>query len=261
MHFKLTFRKLIGLITPPTVARTTIFSSRVIFVTGGVALTLILAYALATELLAKNSPTVVYGEACKLISNSPEVKEHLLPPFTFHTSLSAVTSDGTLPAVRGRRNRNVSAAVVPDGKTGEELMLLRFFVGARDKDKDLTIWQRTRQGVVDGCVWTKDQVLDTWEDFVEWWEGDEGHANRRRELTFDGNDAQAQPTLKIEEEQGQGMISGALSSLLGSFVGMTRGAGAAVQQMAKSHEPGTWSSGEVHGELRKVRSNSLRGAV
>lgn len=237
---------------PYSVARTTIFSSRVIFITGGAALTLILAYALATELLAKNSPTVVYGEACKLVSNSSEVQAHLLPPYTFHTSLSAVTSDGTLPAVRGRRNRNVSAAVVPDGKTGEEIMLLRFFVGARDKDKDLTIWQRTRQGVVDGYVWTKQKALDSWEDLVEWWEDDDAHASKRRGLTLDTYHLENQPNLKLEEEQGQGLISGALSSLLGSFVGMTRGAGAAVQQMAKSHEQGTWSSGEVHGELRKV---------
>ncbi len=226
---------------------------------------MILAYALATELLARNSPTVLYGEACKLIQDSSEVKAHLLPPFSFHTNVSATTAvDGALPSGRGRRNRNVSTVVVPGGgdKAGggaaDEVMLMRFFVSARDKDKDLTLWQRSRQSVIDGYEWTKVRAVDLWLDAKEWWmEGEEeegsaaGHSAAQRAARH-GQSVESEELNKSSEAEGS-VIGKALSGVLGSFIGLTRGAGAAVQSMAKSHEPGTWSSGEVHGELQKVR--------
>lgn len=40
----------------------------------GGALTCVLAYALATELFAKNSPTRLYDDACTKLSSSPQVR-------------------------------------------------------------------------------------------------------------------------------------------------------------------------------------------
>ncbi|KDN44686.1 hypothetical protein K437DRAFT_236366 [Tilletiaria anomala UBC 951] len=256
------------------VARTTIFSGRLVFVTGGVALTLVLAYALATELLARNSPTVVYGDACKLVENNPEVKQHLLPPFTFHTSYATFAPSDSITSPlpsRRHRNRTVSAAVMRDSRTGDDLMLVRFFVGARDKDKDLSLWQQTRQGVIDGTLWCRERAEILWEDLAERWNesGAAGHtpdeqlARRGGWALLSGTvDKEGQGTLNYanaklssNDKPSGGIVAStgrALSGFLGSFVGLTRGQGDAVRTAASAkHEPGTWSSGEVHGELHK----------
>ena len=53
-----------------TTARTTNFSVILI----GAGLSAVLVYALASELFAKNSPTVLYGDACERIKTSPLVR-------------------------------------------------------------------------------------------------------------------------------------------------------------------------------------------
>lgn len=58
-----------------TVARATLFSSRTILVIAGATFTFIIVYGLASELFSPNSPTVVYGEACKLVKNSEAVSD------------------------------------------------------------------------------------------------------------------------------------------------------------------------------------------
>ena len=238
------------------------------FISGGFVFVLVLTYALATELLARNSPTVVYGEACSLVSSSPEVRKHLLPPFKFHTSFSTTLDSnggdgaGALLPSRGRRSRTVTAAITTDAQTGDELMLVRFFVGARDKDHDLTMWDRARENIVDAAKWGKETVLDTWDDVQEKWDEmtmGEHDALREHNSTHDRlsetSAAAAARAQHDHDDQGRGFVAGALSSLLGSFVGLTRGAGEAVRAggARATAEPGTWSSGEVHGELHKVR--------
>ena len=52
-----------------TTARTTNFTVILL----GAGFTAILAYALTSELFARNSPTVLYGEACKKIEQSEKV--------------------------------------------------------------------------------------------------------------------------------------------------------------------------------------------
>ena len=58
-------------------ARTTNFT--VIFL--GAGLTAVLIYALTSELFAKNSPTVLYNQACDRIRAHPEVCNKLSLPF------------------------------------------------------------------------------------------------------------------------------------------------------------------------------------
>ncbi len=41
----------------------------------GASLSMVLAWALATELFARNSPTVLYGDACEKVKASPDVSE------------------------------------------------------------------------------------------------------------------------------------------------------------------------------------------
>ncbi len=42
----------------------------------GAGLTTVLIYALTSELFSRNSPTVLYNEACERIKSSPRVREH-----------------------------------------------------------------------------------------------------------------------------------------------------------------------------------------
>lgn len=55
------------------VARGAVNSSRFGFITAGALFTALVTWAIVTELFAKNSPTVVYENACKLVEKSEEV--------------------------------------------------------------------------------------------------------------------------------------------------------------------------------------------
>lgn len=58
------------------VLRTTARASNLTVILIGATLSVVLTYALATELFAKNSPTVLYGDACDRIKDSEEASVH-----------------------------------------------------------------------------------------------------------------------------------------------------------------------------------------
>ncbi|KAF8489577.1 TIM21-domain-containing protein [Gautieria morchelliformis] len=103
-----------------TTARTTNFSVILI----GAGLSAVLVYALASELFAKNSPTVLYGDACERIKASPLINGHLRAPLTFHNN----------PPLMHRprhRNRHVNFFQARDS-SGREHLLLNFYVQGSD---------------------------------------------------------------------------------------------------------------------------------
>lgn len=59
--------------TIATVFRTAARGSNLTVILLGAGLSVVLTYALATELFAKNSPTVLYGDACDRIKSSEDV--------------------------------------------------------------------------------------------------------------------------------------------------------------------------------------------
>ncbi|OCH96669.1 hypothetical protein OBBRIDRAFT_830072 [Obba rivulosa] len=86
----------------------------------GAGLSTVLMYALFSELYSKNSPTVLYGEACERIKASPQVSKYLQPPYIFHNNPPM--------SVRPKhRNHHVSSQLVLDS-SGKEHMLLHFYV-------------------------------------------------------------------------------------------------------------------------------------
>jgi len=88
----------------------------------GAGLTAILVYALTSELFSRNSPTVLYEEACQRIRSSSRVAKHLPGPLVFHNNPPSV--------LRPRhRNRHVSSQIVLDSG-GREHMLLNFYIQA-----------------------------------------------------------------------------------------------------------------------------------
>jgi import inner membrane translocase subunit TIM21 len=53
--------------------RTTARTTNLTVILFGAGLSAVLIYALTSELFSKNSPTVLYGDACEKIKDSPEV--------------------------------------------------------------------------------------------------------------------------------------------------------------------------------------------
>ncbi|KAG8900127.1 hypothetical protein FRB99_006223 [Tulasnella sp. 403] len=97
-------------------ARTT---NLTVIVIGGV-FTCVLAYALATELFAKNSPTRLYDDACQKIAASPDVARYLGSQLKFHINAPS-------PNAPRHRNRHVSSQLAVDSE-GREHLLLHFYV-------------------------------------------------------------------------------------------------------------------------------------
>ncbi|PWZ00635.1 hypothetical protein BCV70DRAFT_199903 [Testicularia cyperi] len=239
------------------VARVTVQSSRSMLIFGGAALTFVLVYALTTELFAKNSPTVVFSDACKRVQHSSGIAEHLLPPYRFHTS-SAFTSASSdfsplNPPARGRRSRSVASVTFTDEKTGSERMLLRFFVEARQKDHDLTLWDRTRAEVIEAGKWVGRKVTEGSE-----WVGeqigilDQGdHTSQVDSMSFalDHSDGKTSP---VEPSVVSSGLSKAWNFTFGGLTGLARGSSDALGKLtANKRSPGTWASGEVHAEMGK----------
>jgi TIM21 len=56
-----------------SVVRSTARTSNLLVILLGASLSVLLVYALATELYAENSPTVLYRDACDMIKKSEEV--------------------------------------------------------------------------------------------------------------------------------------------------------------------------------------------
>ncbi|KAF8587283.1 hypothetical protein K439DRAFT_1385945 [Ramaria rubella] len=103
-----------------TTARATNFSVIII----GAGLSAVLVYALASELFARNSPTVLYGKACEKIQASPQITAYLRTPLSFHNN----------PPLTHRprhRNRHVNSLLAVDS-AGKEHLLLNFYVQGSD---------------------------------------------------------------------------------------------------------------------------------
>ncbi|KAH8997564.1 TIM21-domain-containing protein [Lactarius akahatsu] len=112
----------------------------------GAGLTAILAYALTSELVSRNSPTVLYEEACQRIKSSPRVAKYLPGPLVFHNNPPSV--------LRPRhRNRHVSSQIVLDSG-GREHMLLNFYVQANPHlpDSHTSYFQSVSSWVTDAVT-------------------------------------------------------------------------------------------------------------
>ena len=63
----------IGVRVRCTVMRTTARTTNLAVILAGAGLSIVLIYALTSELFSRNSPTVLYNKACELIKSSPQV--------------------------------------------------------------------------------------------------------------------------------------------------------------------------------------------
>jgi len=114
------------------VARTTARTSNLLVVLFGAGLSALLVYALATELYAESSPTVLYADACNMISESDELRRYLRGNLKFYNN----------PPLEGRpqhRNRGVAHHIMLDSR-GVEHMYINFFINSTQK-ADPQFWE------------------------------------------------------------------------------------------------------------------------
>ncbi|PWN19791.1 hypothetical protein BCV69DRAFT_250334 [Microstroma glucosiphilum] len=239
--------------TGQKVARTAFKGSQVGLVLFGSAFTLVISYALLSELFAPNSPTVIYKDACRRVEDNKEIYEHLLPPFKFHThSLSPVASSPTnLPSGRRRASPLPSSVVVADKSGQGDVMLLRFFVEARDKDRDWSYLERSRDWVRDQSRWVTSeavQLVETIREKLAGEEVEEGEGGRSPLASL--RDATTTDESKSSSSTSEpGVFSRTLSSGL-SWLTPSFSTSGASKSLKGKREPGTFSSGEVHAELK-----------
>lgn len=215
----------------------------------GALLTAVIAYALSTELFAPNSPTVIYSEACKLIQKSDKVHNYLLEPYRFQTSLTERGADFSPlnpPSHPHRPSQTVHSYRFVDPRTGEDKMVMHFYVEAQDKDKPLSYWQQARASIVSGAHWLKAKTWEGYEMVVEWLHEEPAPADIAPPAV-PAPVAPAAPSWWLTRKL-RGVARG-MNEVIGTTsdaVGMSSLSFATVRT-----EPGTWTEGEVHVELVK----------
>ncbi|KAL4402072.1 TIM23 mitochondrial import inner membrane translocase complex protein [Malassezia pachydermatis] len=229
-------------------ARATVNTSRLFVIGTGALLTIVIGYALSTELFARNSPTVIYSEACKLIQKSDKIHAYLLEPYRFQTSLTEFRSDYSPlnpPSHPHRPSQTVHSMRYLDPRTGEDKMMLHFYVEARDKDQPLGYWQYARSSVISGAQWLKVKAIEGYDAAQAWW-------HEQAEDTS----AKPVPVLPPKPASEPWWITRKLRGFVHNVhevVGNTSDAvGMSSLDLAGLRTvPGTWTEGEVHVELVK----------
>lgn len=230
-------------------ARATVNTSRFFVVSFGALLTFVVGYSLTSELFARNSPTVIYNEACKVIQKSDKVHDYLLEPYRFHTSLAhGDFSPLNLPSHPHNATNSVHSSRFIDPRSGRETMLLHFFIESRDKDKPLGYWQFVRSSIVSGAHWLKAQAIEGGNKAYEWWQ-------QQTQESTDSSSNQAlapEPTIPPQPWWITRKLRGAVHGV-GRIIGKTSDAVgmSSLDFTAAKPVPGTWTSGEVYIELVK----------
>jgi len=249
------------------VLRTTQRTTNLTVILLGAGLTAILAYALSSELFARNSPTVLYGEACKRIQVSEEISQSLPGKLTFHNNPPST--------VRPRhRNRHVSSQLAVDSQ-GREHLILNFFIrtspehlpGAEDEAYVDRLFAKVQALADESWTWDEIQAwsLDAYARTKE--------KGRRLFWYLTGESGSSPPPVspahtspsvtqrkqthigrQSHEEEAQG---GMWSSITGLFSGLGRGLGSGRDESASSSngssvwKGATFDEAEVHCDLVK----------
>ncbi|KAF4623509.1 hypothetical protein D9613_001666 [Agrocybe pediades] len=144
------------------VVRTTARTTNLGVILLGAGLSALLLYSLTSELFSKNSPTVLYGDACERIKQSNRVAKYLNGPLTFHNNPPS--------SVRPRhRNRHVTSRVMVDAY-GQEHMIMTFYVqgqpeGVVAQESDESYWDSISKWAQEAGSSLSDLSFD---EAVEW---------------------------------------------------------------------------------------------
>ncbi|KDR84830.1 hypothetical protein GALMADRAFT_233247 [Galerina marginata CBS 339.88] len=144
------------------VMRTTARTTNLGVILLGAGLSALLVYSLTSELFSKNSPTVLYGDACERLKQSIQLAKYLNAPLTFHNNPPT--------SVRPRhRNRHVTSRVMIDA-TGQEHMIMTFYVQGRPEGEPVPSAEVSLLGSVSSWVKDKGTALPdlSFDEVVEW---------------------------------------------------------------------------------------------
>ncbi|CAE6470367.1 unnamed protein product [Rhizoctonia solani] len=220
--------------------RVTARASNLTVILIGAGLSAVLVYALATELFAKNSPTVIYGESCDRIRSSHELTRFLVPPYKFHNN---PPSSSTSPP--RHRNRHISSQVAVDS-FGREHLFLHFYMDSA-----------TRNLRASSPSWFDSDWNFSYQEAAHWFKAQTTYAmdGARRSFAYlTGTPLPPPPPpartssvsndrTEIGKSGGEGAWS--FAGIFSSLKGKTRGLG------GETDERGLYTSGEVHVDLVK----------
>ncbi|KAF5312098.1 hypothetical protein D9619_003392 [Psilocybe cf. subviscida] len=128
----------------------------------GAGLSALLLYSLTSELFSKNSPTVLYGDACDRLKQSAKLAKFLNGPLTFHNN----PPSSTRPR---HRNRHVTSRVMID-QYGQEHMIMTFYVQGVPDGEVTPVSDESYLDRVSAWVQEKGSVLTdvSFDETVEW---------------------------------------------------------------------------------------------
>ncbi|KAF8610493.1 hypothetical protein BDV93DRAFT_430688 [Ceratobasidium sp. AG-I] len=220
--------------------RATARASNLTVILIGAGLSAVLVYALATELFAKNSPTVIYGESCDRIRSSPDLARHLLAPYKFHNN---PPSNSASPP--RHRNRHIASQVAVDS-AGREHLFLHFYVDSAPPN------------AIAKTSWLNTNFDFSYEEAIHWIKTRSTNAleSARRSFAYiTGTPLPPPPALlrasgsstdrtEIGKSSGEGAWS--FAGIFSSLKGKTRGALDGTES-----ERGKYVTGEIHVDLVK----------
>ncbi|KAG5715256.1 histone H3.2 [Termitomyces sp. T112] len=146
------------------IMRTTARTTNLAVILLGAGLFALLGYSLSTELFSKNSPTVLYGDACERIKASAKVAKYLHGPLSFHNSPPS--------AIRPRhRDRHVISQIMVDAH-GQEHMIMTFYVHGQPPGSNVVPSADASSYFETTVEWTKLKVVQaselTLDESIEW---------------------------------------------------------------------------------------------
>ncbi|KAI0768555.1 TIM21-domain-containing protein [Trametes elegans] len=232
------------------VVRTTVRTSNLAVILAGAGLSIVLIYALTSELFSRNSPTVLYNKACDLIKASPQVHQYLQDPLVFHNHP---------PTVSRPRHRNhfVSSQIFVDS-TGREHMLLNFYVqgrppgsGPAPADTDEGVFARLSRKAQEKVGALQAMSWDEVKDVVER-RGERAMEAAKDLFRFLSGEEVARPKplpLPVQEKKEEQEKKGWFSSVTGLFSGIKGSASGVAGAAAEAWNGPAFTEGEVHADL------------
>lgn len=236
------------------VARATARATSLTVILFGAGLSAVLIYALTSELFSRNSPTVLYNEACEMIKSSPRVARYLPGPLMFHNNPPS--------SLRPRhRNHQVASQIVLDA-SGQEHLLLNFYVQSRASDPNPSTTSSDQSYVTSIGNWIKHVSEISWDEAKETAESVSESAHRLvRYLAGKPEPARPRAATSVEEtkEKEKGKEKGSWWGLAGVFGGLRNSLGGGVHEgVERSVDGRVWTDGEVHADLVKDADGYFR---
>lgn len=245
------------------VVRSTARTSNLIVIITGAGLTALLAYTLLSDLFSPNSPTVKYGEACKMISQSIEVQENLPGSLVFHNNPTS--------SERPRhRNRHVSSQLFID-RSGREHLILHFYARVSPESPS---WY-SKEGYIGRTLESMYGLVEghwSWDDIGNWTtEAAQNTKRKARDLfhyLIGNSESSSKPSFPYPHMDtpghrqthigGSGSTGGIWSGITGIFsgVGKSLGGGGRSRGYEKDEQAIHFEEAEIHCDLFKVLFSS-----